>query len=525
MTSIPADVLILGSGFGGSLLALILARAGKSVALLDRSQHPRFAIGESSTPLADRTLAQMADRYGLPELRSLCHWGSWKRACPQLLCGRKRGFTYFDQTDGEDLTRDNFSERRLLVSASVDDEHSDTHWLRSDVDQFLFQLAASAGVICFQQSQYSVSQHQKPWLVSGQGVLFSDKVASELLVRQTGAMTSFSVEAEFVIDATGSSSALLKYLNVPDQTHLLKTNSRSVFAHFSGAIKCEELLQEHSIATGAFPYRCDDAAVHQVLSDGWMWQLRYDDDSLSAGFMIDQRRGAGADTREFASPTEEWNSRIARSVFLSRQFRDAKIVRPASGLQSTKRIQRLAGCGAGVHWAALTNTVGFIDPLHSTGIAHTLFSVSRLADILLTAKSVHERTNQLQEYSDLLIEEIRCVDELVEGCYEAIPSFPLWCLWGMIYFAAATSMEQSVESGFRRTSFLRANDAEFRAMLREARQRLQEARRVTEPERSEAERRFANWLKTAIGPWNQVGLFDETCDNLYSKTAAPADSW
>jgi hypothetical protein len=95
----------------------------------------------------------------------------------------------------------------------------------------------------------------------------------------------------------------------------------------------------------------------------------------------------------------------------------------------------------------------------------------------------------------------------------------------MIYFAAATSMEQSVESGFRRTSFLRANDAEFRAMLREARQRLQEARRVTEPERSEAERRFANWLKTAIGPWNQVGLFDETCDNLYSKTAAPADSW
>ena len=199
MTSIPVDVLILGSGFGGSLLALILARAGKSVALLDRSQHPRFAIGESSTPLADRTLAQMADRYGLPELRSLCHWGSWKRACPQLLCGRKRGFTYFDQTDGEDLTRDNFSKRRLLVSASVDDEHSDTHWLRSDVDQFLFQLAASVGVICFQQSQYSVSQHQERWLVSGQGVLFSDEVASELLVGQTVAMTSFSVEAEFVI--------------------------------------------------------------------------------------------------------------------------------------------------------------------------------------------------------------------------------------------------------------------------------------------------------------------------------------
>ena len=93
MTTTRSDVLILGSGFGGSLLALILARSGKSVAMVDRSEHPRFAIGESSTPLADRTLAQMADRYGLPELRDLCHWGSWKRSFPQLLCGRKRGFT------------------------------------------------------------------------------------------------------------------------------------------------------------------------------------------------------------------------------------------------------------------------------------------------------------------------------------------------------------------------------------------------------------------------------------------------
>ena len=59
MKSLHADVLILGSGFGGSLLALILARAGKLVAMVDRSRHPRFAIGESSTPLADRTLAQM----------------------------------------------------------------------------------------------------------------------------------------------------------------------------------------------------------------------------------------------------------------------------------------------------------------------------------------------------------------------------------------------------------------------------------------------------------------------------------
>jgi FADH2 O2-dependent halogenase len=42
------DIVIIGSGFSGSLLAMIARRAGRSVMLLDRSSHPRFAIGEST---------------------------------------------------------------------------------------------------------------------------------------------------------------------------------------------------------------------------------------------------------------------------------------------------------------------------------------------------------------------------------------------------------------------------------------------------------------------------------------------
>src|SRR5437870_5781735 len=49
-------VAIVGSGFAGSLLARILAVQGHGVALLERGTHPRFAIGESSTPLANLTL-------------------------------------------------------------------------------------------------------------------------------------------------------------------------------------------------------------------------------------------------------------------------------------------------------------------------------------------------------------------------------------------------------------------------------------------------------------------------------------
>ena len=51
--TIDADVAIVGSGFAGSLTALALRRQGRSVVLLERGRHPRFAIGESSTPLAN----------------------------------------------------------------------------------------------------------------------------------------------------------------------------------------------------------------------------------------------------------------------------------------------------------------------------------------------------------------------------------------------------------------------------------------------------------------------------------------
>lgn len=479
--------------------------------MVDRSRHPRFAIGESSTPLADRTLAEMSKRYSVPELYPLTHWGTWKRTYPHLLCGRKRGFTYFDQTTSDPITRHNFDSRRLLVSASIDDEHSDTHWLRSDVDQFIFELAVASGVTAYQNCRYE---------------FVTPSAADHWRIRGTASDVEFDIEAEFIIDATGSGNALLKHLSVPDITHELKTHSRSLFAHFANTPTCDQLLRNAGIDVEPFPYLCDDAAVHQVVPDGWMWQLRYDDNSLSAGFMIDQRpsRMQKDAIPEFSTAADEWNWRIHRTPFLADQFRDANIIRVDSGLQRTGRIQRLAAAGAGLNWAALTNTVGFIDPLHSTGIAHTLFAVSRLADILTSPDSKAKRESRLAGYSRTLIEEIRCVDELVEGCYQAIPSFQLWCLWGMLYFAAATSMEQQTD-GLNQVSFLRANDPHFRSMLQEARHRLQQVTTSSDPDHSDQLNDFATWLTTAIAPWNTVGLFDPTCNGLYSSTAAPANAW
>src|SRR6185436_18851838 len=122
-----ADVAVVGSGFGGALTALALRKRGRSVVLLERGRHPRFAIGESSTPLANLLLEELADRYELPRIRGFSKWGTWQRTRPDVACGLKRGFTFFFHRIGEVFEDDEERRRQLLVAASPHDEIGDTH--------------------------------------------------------------------------------------------------------------------------------------------------------------------------------------------------------------------------------------------------------------------------------------------------------------------------------------------------------------------------------------------------------------
>ena len=64
------DVFVAGSGFSGAILSLVLQQLGLKVCLVDKTSHPRFAIGESSTPIANVILRDLGRRYGLQVLES-----------------------------------------------------------------------------------------------------------------------------------------------------------------------------------------------------------------------------------------------------------------------------------------------------------------------------------------------------------------------------------------------------------------------------------------------------------------------
>src|SRR5690625_1265535 len=87
--NVVADIVVVGTGFAGSILAMTLQQTGYRVVMLEKSQHPRFTIGESSTPIADMILRDLASEFNLPVLAKLSRYGTWQKHFPHLLCGIK----------------------------------------------------------------------------------------------------------------------------------------------------------------------------------------------------------------------------------------------------------------------------------------------------------------------------------------------------------------------------------------------------------------------------------------------------
>jgi FADH2 O2-dependent halogenase len=501
MERLEADIAILGSGFGGSIMALVLEGIGLESVVLDRAEHPRFAIGESSTPTANMILRALAARYDQPRLRPLAAYGPWRDTYPAVTGGRKRGFSYFRHRRGEPFVPDPTHANELLVAASSDPYHSDTQWLRADVDAFLADEVRAAGIPLLEKTAVTDVEREGRWRVQAR--------RGDEPVECT---------ADFVIDATGGGQ-VLPSLGFAASESLLDTHSRALYGHFRNLPRWNEWLTEHGGRTEDHPFPADEAAVHHVLHDGWLWELRFDDGRVSVGLVLDAEAHPKPSGR---SPREEWRAHLQQYPTLARRFADAEIVDPPSEIVRTDRLQRLVDCAAGPGWALLPSTAGFVDPLHSTGVAHTLSGVERLGR-LFEQHGTAPPASALEAYSGAVRRELRFVDALVRLCYDALPSFRAWTASTMLYFAAATTYERrrAAADGVPDTplAFLCADETPLRNAVRRARAHLPRSAPSTE-----AEAAYESFVEEAIRPYNEVGLFDPPTPNLYPHTAAPINA-
>ena len=487
MGEMEYDIAIVGAGFGGSLLALILKRQGFKVILIDQSSHPRFSIGESSTPVADLLLKQLATDYDLPQFSPLTTYGSWCSTYPKLMCGLKRGFSYFFHTPQAVFSTDESHSRELMVAASSSDSLADTHWLRSDVDAFFAAQVQQEHIAYQDRTQVKVITHSPCWVLK----LFN------------GERTD-TCRAHFLLDASGGGRFLQKSLNLPESEYTFRTSSRSLFAHFQNVQQWSDVLQRLKIQQSDYPFPCDAAALHHFWSDGWMWQLRFRDGITSCGITST----VDSSVEDIIDPRIEWSRQLNRFPSIREQFSLAKIIRPAGGLQSTQRLQRLCSQVVGDHWAMLPYTAGFVDPLHSTGIAHTLSAISKLVHCFQSMQNKQEFCLQLATYEASLFREFEILDLLVAGCYQS--ETPRQTIaWMMLYFAATVRYESKLKQGESIGDFLDADDSAWRKTIVDVYDLL--LSRVSSSNLEQV-------IRSRIAEENPANLCDPAACNLYHHT-------
>ena len=520
MKTHSTEVCILGAGFGGSLLALILRKLGRDVVLVDKGKHPRFAIGESSTPIGNRVLFDLCRRYGLAEIEPLCKWGTWQRSLPQVRGGLKRGFSYFFHE--YDRPFEVFPDHRteLLVAASASNEQSDTHWLRADVDQYFCQCAVRAGAVYLEQTHARVAREGGKWEIELTSLGEGDQDAQDdhylgLGDHKTLKMIRFDrLKADFLVHAAGPNPELASSLTLGDETRLLKTSSRGLFAHFSEMTPWAQVMDAHGMARNEHPYPCDDAAIHQVFPGGWMWQLRFAHQVVSAGFSL---RDLSYDPA--VSPDQEFRQWLSRLPSLDYQMQERLLDGEGPPMTRTGRMQRLVSRAAGEGFALLPFSAGFISPLQSTGIAHTFTAVERIARWFEGGKS--PQASDLAEHDRAVREELLFIDELISTCYATTDRPELFHLAIMTYFAAVTSYEKlRSEMGDRiGWNFIGANDLAMREKISEAVTLIRSEAALESSQRNLDE--LTRKLQSILERYDHVGLFKPKTPRMYEYTAAP----
>lgn len=497
------QIVIVGAGFAGAILARILQRLGRSVLLLERGSHPRFALGESSTPLAAIALERIARRYGLDDLNDLAAYGRWMERLPQLRRGLKRGFTFYHHRPGSAFTNSAANESRLLVAASPDDAVADCHWLREDVDHYLVQRAVAEGVDYRDRVELDRAELVPEGLILGG--------------RHQG--RDLRLQAELVVDASGPAGFLAQCLAIPSALERVATHSSLVFGHFEGVRPFTDSALGPGTELPAGPYPDERAAVHHILDGGWMYALPFDHGVVSAGFVMGGTvpTGSAGNAVTASTPEQAWSALLARYPSLQRQYGAARPLRP---LGSRRRLQHRWRDAAGSGWVMLPHTYAFFDPLFSTGIAWSLLGVERLAGMLEEHAAVEP---SLAEYQRLLAAEASLLDRLVHGAYLAMTNFRTLVAYTFLYFAAASYCEtlqrlRPEQQGGPRwpwRDFLGATDPRMIALVAEAVRRVAAIGKDKGGGDGSEAGDFEAWIAEAITPYNVAGLARAERPNLY----------
>lgn len=306
-------------------------------------------------------------------------------------------------------------------------------------------------------------------------------------------------------------------LGVSVSSDPFRTKSSAIFTHFKEVVPWQSFLQQNNVSTADYPYNPDHSALHHLLDEGWFWMLRFNNGITSAGLVFNHRKNQELPKQK----GKLWSTVINKYQSLLSLFDDAKVAASPGRFIQTGRLQHRAERAAGHRWVTLPHTAGFIDPLHSTGIAHSLSGVERILHAF-EAKKSSVIAQKLKEYEHDIFHELNFIDQLVDGCYAGMDHFELFNIYSMLYFTAAIHYEQKRIGGrfnVDKDLFLSAGNEDIRQFTNRFYREIRAmgGQKSIDPEKVYELRKE---ISEAIEPYNVAGLLNSEVPNMYHHTAA-----
>ncbi len=394
------DVAILGTGIAGSMLGAILARNGARVILIDSDAHPKFAIGESTIPYTLVALRTIAERYHVPEIKTLATFTNTTKIIGPSF-GIKKHFGFLIHHPGQPQNpqeTNQFNTPSLLYEAS--------HLFRQDSDAYLFYMAARHG--CATRQNFRVTEVD----FDGTGVTLAGGNGEQY-------------RARYVVDASGFRSPLAQKFGLREDPCRFKHHSRSLWNHMVGVTPTDRLFDHQAQDRPPVPWY--QGTVHHMFERGWFWVIAFDNDKrsknplCSVGLTLDPRRYPKDPA---LSPADEFAAIAGQYPDIARQYSGA---RPVREWVSTERLQYSSNRVIGDRWCLLAHAAGFIDPLFSRGLSNTAETINALAWRLLRAVHDDDFSADRFEYIERLQQGLlNYNDELVNAAFISFSDYDLW---------------------------------------------------------------------------------------------------
>ncbi|AIL33269.1 NAD(P)/FAD-dependent oxidoreductase [Basilea psittacipulmonis] len=353
------DIAIIGAGPAGSIAAGLLRQKGYHVTVVEKQKFPRFSIGESLLPHC----MEFIEKAGmLPAI---------KQAGFQFKNGA--AFTW-----GDRYTTINFEDKFTSGPGTTFQVQ------RARFDKILIDEAEKAGAVVLYEHEVT---HVN-----------TDDEKATLTIKPLSSQTPFTLEAKFVLDASGYGRILSRLFDLETPSSLPVRH-----AHFT---HIEDNIQDDSFDRNKILI-----CTHPTQRDVWLWFIPFSNGRTSIGVV-----GEPKIFEQLPEQTPEYILRhYADSIpMLKKLLVNAKWDTPFSTLKGySANVKALYGN----RWALLGNAAEFLDPVFSSGVTIAMHSADLAVDALdKTLKN--EAVDWEKEFTEPLMIGVNAFRTYVMGWYD-----------------------------------------------------------------------------------------------------------